>query len=85
MEVNQSYVTYKVALDRIKVSEESVNQAQLNSHDMQSKFQNGTALTTDILDADVLLLQAQLNLLNAKADAEVAYQQLLKATGTNLK
>lgn len=85
MDINSAYVTYKQSLDRIKVSTEAVQQATTNYNDMQSKYRNETALMTDLQDADVLLLQAKLSLLNAKADAEVAYQQLLKATGTNLK
>ena len=85
MEINQGYVRYVQSLDRIKVSAQSVQQAESNFKSQQSRMKNGTALTSDVLEADVLLLQAKLNVLYAKADAEIAYQQLLRATGTNSK
>jgi hypothetical protein len=39
------------------------------------------ALLTELLDADVLVLQAKLNLAFAHADAALAYQKLLKSSG----
>jgi len=83
MEVNQDFVNYGQALKKIDVAQRSVKQASENYRTMLSKYNNSTALLSDLLDADVLLLQARLNLAWSKADAEISYNHLLKSTGTN--
>jgi outer membrane protein len=83
MEVNQDFVNYEQSLRKIDVAQRSVNQAAENYRTMLSKYNNSSALLSDLLDADVLQLQAKLNLTSAKADAEIAYNHLLKSTGTN--
>jgi outer membrane protein TolC len=83
MEVNQDYVNYEQSLKKIDIAQRSVSQAEENYRTMLSKYNNSTALLSELLDADVLKLQAKLNLTFAKADAEIAYNHLLKSTGTN--
>ena len=83
MEVNRDFVNYEQSIKKIDVAQRSVRQASENYRTMQSKYNNSTALLSDLLDAEVLLLQARLNLTNAKADAEIAYNHLLKSIGTN--
>ncbi len=83
MEVNQDFVNYKESQKKIEVASRSVVQAAENSRTLQSKYDNNTALLSDVLDANVLLLQAKLNLTYARADAEIAYNHLLKSTGSN--
>jgi outer membrane protein len=83
MEVNQDFVNYEQSLRKIDVAQRSVSQAAENYRTMLSKYNNSSALLSDLLDADVLQLQAKLNLTYAKADAEIAYNHLLKSTGTN--
>ena len=43
---------------------------------------NSLVTITDLLEADVSLLQAKLNVSLAKADAALAYQKILKTTGS---
>jgi outer membrane protein len=80
-EVNQSYQQYVKALDKIKLLQTSIAQANENSRILGSKYANSTASATDRADAETLLYQAQINLELAKADAGLAYYNLLKATG----
>ncbi|MVN92116.1 TolC family protein [Mucilaginibacter aquatilis] len=80
-EVNQSYQNYMKAVDKIKLLETSIAQANENNRILTSKYANSTASATDRADAETLLYQAQINLELAKADAGLAYYNLLKATG----
>ncbi|MDT3403843.1 TolC family protein [Mucilaginibacter terrae] len=80
-EVNQSYQNYVRAIDKIKLLETSIAQANENNRILTSKYANSTASATDRADAETLLYQAQISLELAKADAGLAYYNLLKATG----
>jgi len=80
-EVNQSYQNYIKAIDKIKLLETSIAQANENNRILTSKYANSTASATDRADAETLLYQAQINLELAKADAGLAYYNLLKSTG----
>ncbi|HLX93685.1 MAG TPA: TolC family protein [Puia sp.] len=80
-EVNQDYRDYELALDKIKVLQDAVTQSTENEREMESKFHNNLATTTDRIDAQTLLYQARINLELAKSDATIAYYTLLKSTG----
>ncbi|HEX8528835.1 MAG TPA: TolC family protein, partial [Cytophagales bacterium] len=80
-EVFGTYKGYQVAGQKIAVNETALAQAGENYRLIDSKFRNGLVLSSDLLEAQTLMLQAQLNLLNAQVDARVAYYRLQKATG----
>ncbi|MDP4150533.1 MAG: TolC family protein [Bacteroidota bacterium] len=80
-EVHQSYIGYLQSLERIKVLQDAVTQAQENERIMESKFRNNLVNTTDRIDAQTLLYQARVNLELAKSDATIAYYSLLRSTG----
>jgi outer membrane protein TolC len=48
---------------------------------MKNRYNNQLSTIGELLDADFLVLQSKLNLVNTKADAELAYYKLLKAVG----
>ncbi len=83
-EVYSQYKSYQSAIEKIHVSEVALQQADRSFQLTDSKFRNGLLLSTDLLEAQNLLQQAQLNLLQAQVDAQVAYARLEKATGTTL-
>ncbi|GAB3957806.1 TolC family protein [Spirosoma harenae] len=83
-EVVTAYNNYQLALEQQNVIRTAVGQAQENYRLTESRFRNGLVGSTDLLEADSFLLQAQLNVINATVDAQLAYQRLLKATGANL-
>lgn len=81
MEVNANYLGYIQAVQKIAVSENAVAQATENYRIQNNKFQNEIVSLTDLLDAQVQQLQTRINLLNARADTELAYHKLLKSVG----
>jgi outer membrane protein len=80
-EVNQSYRNYELALERIKVLQDAVTQSTENEREMESKFHNNLATTTDRIDAQTLVFQSRINLELAKSDATIAYYTLLESIG----
>ncbi len=82
MEVNQNYLTYMQSQKKIEVLEKSVIQAEENNRITGNKYKNQLVLQSELADADNALLQAKINLMLAKADAEIAYYKLLKSIGT---
>jgi outer membrane protein len=80
-EVNQSYREYELALEKIKVLQDAVTQSTENEREMESKFHNNLATTTDRIDAQTILFQSRINLELAKSDATIAYYTLLKSIG----
>lgn len=82
LQVNQAYQAYMVSTMKIKVYEKAEQQATENYRIVKNKFDNTLATTTELLDADVALLQSKLSVTNAKADSFIAYNKLLQVTGT---
>ncbi|RFS17827.1 TolC family protein [Emticicia sp. C21] len=82
-EVVTAYHNYELAIEQQKVIRTALEQAQENYRLTESRFRNGLVGSTELLDANTFLLQAQLNLINSKVDGQLAYQRLLKATGGN--
>jgi outer membrane protein TolC len=81
MEINQSYLDYQQSLEKIQVAEKSLGQAQENYKLTKSRYDNHVALVTDLMDANNYLLNAQINLISSKADAQLSYYKLLKSAG----
>ena len=80
-DVNNSYENYLAALNKIKLLQTSIDQANENNKILESKYKSNIASATDRADAETLLYQAEINLELAKADAGLAYYTLLKSTG----
>lgn len=81
MEVNANYNAYSVAKAKIDAAQKSLEQARENQRVTKNKVDAGFNLQTDLLDADAFVMQGEINLLNAKVDAQVAYFRLLKSVG----
>lgn len=81
-EVNQNYQNYLAALDKVRLLQTAIEQAGENNKILESKYRSNIASAVDRADAQTLLYQAQINLELAKADAGLAYYNLLKSTGT---
>ncbi len=81
MEVNASASAYHTALQKITLADKSIDQAKENQRIMQTRYANQIATLPDLLEADALYSQAQLNLINANADAEITYARLQKSIG----
>lgn len=82
VQIHKAYQDYLVSLQKIKVYQKAVVQAEENYNVVNNKYKNSLATTTDLLDADVAKLQADLNAQYANADAITAYYKLFETTGT---
>lgn len=81
LQVNQAYEDYLTAIKKIDVSKKAIQQGEENYRITRNKYNNSLVTTTDLLEADVSLLQARINLELARADALVAYDTILQRSG----
>ncbi|MBE3124347.1 MAG: TolC family protein [Acidobacteria bacterium] len=81
LEVTQSRLTLARANEKVRVAGQAVGQAEENFRVTRERFKQGVALTTDVMDADVALLQARLNRTQAAIDLVLAQARLEKALG----
>jgi outer membrane protein len=84
VEVYQSYLTYKRSFDKVDVSRKSVEQANENYRIMQQKYDEQLATSTDLIDAEVSVLQAKTNLTNSLVDYQLTKVHLEKAIGRKI-
>lgn len=82
LQLNKDYQNYLFAQKKIDVYQKSIAQASENYRITKNKYDNNLVTITDLLEADVSLLQAKLNASVAKADAALAYNKILSTTGT---
>jgi outer membrane protein TolC len=81
LQVNQDYQNYLLSQKRIDVYQKAFQQATENYRITKNKYDNSLVTVTELLDADIALVQAKLNLSVSSVDAMVAYNKLLHTTG----
>lgn len=81
-QVKEAYLRYQEALEQIRVAETNVAQAKENARITKNTYFSQTALITDLLDADLQLLQTKFELAAAKIMAQNNYYLLQNITGT---
>jgi outer membrane protein TolC len=81
LDVTQNYLNFKQAKDRIVVAQTTVKDAEESYRISDQKFRVGLVTNTDLMDAEVALLQAKLSYSQALTDLEIARINLEKATG----
>ena len=84
LEVYQTFLTYKRSIDKINVSRQSVEQSEENYRSTQDKYNQQVATSTDLIDAEVSLLQAKTNLTTAFVDFQLAKVKLMKSIGKKI-
>ncbi len=82
LQVNSDYQYYLLAQKKIDVYNRASIQATENYRITKNKYDNSLVTITDLLDADVSLLQTKLNVVVAQADAALAYNKLLATCGS---
>ncbi|PWV57044.1 TolC family protein [Chitinophaga sp. S165] len=80
-QVKEAFLRYKEALVQIGVAEVNVTHAQENARIIRNTYFNQTSLITDLLDADVQVLQTRFELAAAKIMAQNKYYLLQNITG----
>ena len=81
LKINQDYENFLLSQKKINVYEKAVAQSTENYRITKNKYDNALVNTTDLLDANVSLLQSKINLAVAKADVVLAYNRLLATSG----
>ena len=80
-EVYESYLRFKEGLVRIDVSKADVNQSMENARIVNENYFNQASLITDLLDANIQLLQSQFDFASSKINAQIKYYQLQNTLG----
>lgn len=80
-DIAANFYAWKTATQKIALSEKSALQSAENQRIVSLRSAQQVATVTDLLEADVLLLQSNINQVTAKADARLAYFKLLKSAG----
>ena len=81
LETTQAYQNYILSLKKIEVYKKAADQANENYRITKNRYAIKIVTTTDLLEADVAQLQAQLNSLLSKADSFVAFKKLQQTAG----
>ncbi|MEP7231079.1 MAG: TolC family protein [Ginsengibacter sp.] len=81
LKINQDYENFLLSQKKIDVYQKAVAQSTENYRITKNKYDVSLVNTTDLLDANVSLLQSKINLAVAKADVVLAYNRLLAASG----
>ncbi len=80
--VKEAYLRYLEALEQIKLAERNVTQAKENARIIKNTYFNQASLVTDLLDANIQLLQTRFELESSKIIAQNKYYLLQNVTGT---
>lgn len=81
MEIRTALIRHQEAQDRVKALEFSVRQARENYRIMRNRYFGQLSILTDLLDANSVLLDAELQLTTARARVIYTYYELQKACG----
>lgn len=80
-EVKEAFLRYKEALVQIEVAGVNVVQAEENARIIKNTYFNEASLVTDLLDADLQVLQTRFELAAARIMAQNKYYLLQNITG----
>jgi outer membrane protein TolC len=81
LDVTQNYYNLIKAKETVLVTEQTVNQADENYRVTDDRFKQGLTLNSELLDAEVALVQAKTNYAQSIADYEIAKAQIERSTG----
>jgi len=84
LDVTQAYLSFEQATERIHLAELTVEQANENYRTAAEKYKSGLTTSSELLDAEVALLQSKLQLTQSLVDHELAEARLEKAVGESL-
>ena len=80
--VRNTYIRHKEALDRVEALKLSVKQAEENYRIVQNRYLNQLSILTDLLDASSVRLEAELQLTIARSQTIYTYYELQRACGS---
>jgi outer membrane protein len=81
VDIRQAAANLQDAIERFRISELTVKQAQENLELSQGRFEVGRASSVELTDAQVLLANARAELVQAEFDIQIALAALRRAVG----
>lgn len=81
VQVRSAYIRHNEALDRVNALRLAVSQAEENYRIVHNRYMNQLSILTDLLDADNLRLQEELQLTTARANVIYTYYELQRLCG----
>ncbi|HUL43521.1 MAG TPA: TolC family protein [Bacteroidota bacterium] len=84
LEVRRNLLAIRRAKEKIAVAKVGVDEAEESVRTTGDKYRSGLATSTELLDADVALLQAKINYTGALVEQELARATLKKSLGERL-
>lgn len=82
LDVHQAYVNYRNAFELLRTQEKSLQLATENYAVTENRYNNDLVLLIDLLDADNIKLDAEIQTVNARINIVFNYYKLLYVTGT---
>jgi outer membrane protein TolC len=79
--VNEAFLRYEEALNRIRVAKTNIAQATESSRIVTNTYFNQLSLVTDLLESNTELLQSRFDLAAAQIAAQLQYYQLQNVIG----
>jgi outer membrane protein len=81
LELEQARIALREATERLAVTETVISQATESAQLTRSRFEEGLALPTQLIDAETALVAARVRRAEAEADRSVAVAAIRKAVG----
>ena len=81
LEIRQAWLSLRAARERVRVTEQALEQAEENLRVASDRYRNGEGLNTEVLDAEALRSLSLSNYDNAVFDAAYAEFGLARAVG----
>ena len=82
LEIHQAYVNYQNAFELLHTQEKSLQLATENYTVTENRFNNDLVLLIDLLDAENIRLDAEVQYVNARINIIYNYYRLMYVTGT---
>ncbi|GEQ86432.1 membrane protein [Patiriisocius marinistellae] len=82
IQIENAYLELQQAIKRVEITEESLEQADENLRLHQDRFDAGTVIGKDVLEAQVLWQKAYSEVIDAKAMSQISQANYNKVTGT---
>jgi outer membrane protein len=81
LEINQCYLNLEQLNEKLLLTQKTIEQSEENHRLSKDKFSKGLLSNSELLDAEVLLLQSKINHIQAQIEYQIAYARLEKSTG----
>ena len=85
LEVYNNYLNLKKTSKKIELSELQVESAEENYRITKEKYYQQLATSTELIDAETALLNANISLITSKVEYKIGLSELNRSTGRGLE